>query len=342
MSRMITLLPRHGFARSRLAKGKITGWLFLLTFLLLPARAAFGLETVTVVLASKAFQYVIFPIAQERGYMREEGIDLKIVFMETTPGLQALIAGSVQFSGSGSSALVAISKGGAPLKTVLAVNDQVLQWVLVRPNIASLKDLNGKKIGVTGVASIASFMFRQIMNKYGMDGSKDVTFLDPGALNRLPALLAGAVDASIVSPEERYAGLDQGMKELMYLGNEVKNSWGTIATSDRFIKEQPKLITGFMRAILKALRVVHQDREGTIATVAKFSELQKPLATRMYDDLRGTFSSNGVVDEETQRNDLVIVRQVAGVTGDVPIQRAYDFSFAREADQRLNRAGWRP
>ncbi len=321
---------------------KIMGWVSLTICLLLPVEVAFSLEPLTVVLASKAFQYVIFPIAQERGYMKEEGIDLKIVFMETTPGLQALTAGNVHFSGSGSSALIAISKGGAPLKTVLAVNDQVLQWVLVRPNIGSLKELKGKKIGVTGVASIAAYMFRQVMTKYSLDGNRDVVFVDPGALNRLPALLAGAVDGAILSPEERYVGLDRGMKELMYLGNEVKNSWGTIATSDRFIKEQPKLVTGFMRAILKALRLVHQDREGTIAAVAKFSELQKNLATRMYDDLKETFTSNGIVDEETQKNDLAIVRQVAGVTGNVPIQRAYDFSFAREAAQQLDRTGWRP
>jgi ABC-type nitrate/sulfonate/bicarbonate transport system substrate-binding protein len=99
------------------------------------ARVAHSQETVTVALTSKAFQYTILPIAQERGYMKEEGIDLKLVYMQNAPGLQALTAGNVQFSGSGSSALVAISKGGAPFKTVIAANDQVLQWVVVRPNI---------------------------------------------------------------------------------------------------------------------------------------------------------------------------------------------------------------
>ena len=67
----------------------------------IPARAAYGQETVTVALTSKAFQYTILPVAQERGYMKEEGIDLKIVYMQNAPGLQALSAGSVQFSGSG-------------------------------------------------------------------------------------------------------------------------------------------------------------------------------------------------------------------------------------------------
>jgi hypothetical protein len=36
-------------------------------------------------------------------------------------------------------------------------------------------------------------------------------------------------------------------------------------------------------------------------------------------------------DEETQKNDLDIVRLVANVNKEVPIERAYDFSFAAQA-----------
>jgi ABC-type nitrate/sulfonate/bicarbonate transport system substrate-binding protein len=319
---------------------KLLSLLFWSASLLIPTQRLFG-DEITVALTSKAFQYVPLVIAQERGYMKEEGIDLKLAFMQNAPGLQALTANQVQFSGSGSSALVAISKGGAPLKTILAINDQVLQWVIVRPNITSLKDLKDKKVATTGVASIAAFMLRNILVKYGMD-SKDVVLIDPGPVNRVPSLLSGAVDAAIVSPEERYATLDQGMKDLMFIGKEVKNSWGTFATSDRFIKEQPKLMAGFARAVLKGLRVVRQDREGTIASVSKFSELDKTLATRMYDDLIGTFTKGGYVDEETQRNDLAIVKLVAEVNEIVPPQRAYDFSFVRQAEQQLNKQGWKP
>ena len=74
----------------------------------------------------------------------------------------------------------------------------------------------------------------------------------------------------------------------------------------------------------------------------KFSGIDRSQAARLYDDLISTFTLNGTVDDETQRNDLVIIRQVAGVTEDIPTARAYDFSFALEADQQLNRTGWRP
>ncbi len=314
---------------------------FLITCLVLSSRTAFSLDTITVVLPSKAFQFAIFPIAKERGYMKEEGIDLNIVFMQSTPGLQAVLSGEAQFTGSGSSALVAVTKGDAPLKTVLAINNQVLQWLMVRPRYKSLKELNGKKIVVTSVAAIATFMFRQVARKYGLDANS-ITYLAAGPGERVVALVSGAVDGGLFSTEERYAALDEGMKELMYLGKEVKNSWGTVATTDQFIKEQPKLMTRFMRATLKALRVVRQDRESTVNAVVKFSGLKTRLAERMYDDLIGTFTTNGTVDRETQRNDLDLVRQIVKGAKEVPIERAYDFSFAHRADEQLAQAGWRP
>ena len=50
-------------------------------------------------------------------------------------------------------------------------------------------------------------------------------------------------------------------------------------------------------------------------------------------------------DEEMmlkQKNDLDIVREVLKVTKEVPIERAYDFSFAKKADSELTQAGWKP
>jgi NitT/TauT family transport system substrate-binding protein len=314
----------------------------LIGLLLLPDRSAWALDRVNVTLPSKSFQFIIFPLARERGYMKEEGIDLNIVVMASTPGLQAVLAGEMDFTGSGSSALVAVTRGNAPLKTVLAVNDQVLQWLMVRPQYSSFKELTNKKVAVTGVAAVATFMLKKVAPKYGLDAEKDLTFLALPPGQRLAALQTGTVDAGLLSSEERFAALDQGMKELLYLGKEVKNSWGTVATNDQFIKDKPKVMHGFMRAVLKALRLVKQNREVAIDTMMKFSELNRDLAARTYDGMIGTFTNNGVVDEETQKNDLEIVREVLKASTKVPIERAYDFSFAKRADSELTQAGWKP
>jgi ABC-type nitrate/sulfonate/bicarbonate transport system substrate-binding protein len=253
-----------------------------------------------------------------------------------------MLGGDVQFTGAGTSALVSIARANTPLKVVVATNDRVLQWLLTRPNVNSPMELKGKKIATTGVAAIATFMLKQILTKHGLDGNKDPIYLDTGSGNQLPALLAGAMDAAVLSVEQRYVGLDKGMKEMFFFGNEVKNSWGTLATTDKLIKENPKLVGGFVRATIKALRYIRQDKEGTIAALLKFSGVSRQQANRVYDDLIPTFTRSGAVDEETQRNDLAIIRQVVNASETVPNAKAYDFTFALDADQQLNKAGWKP
>src|SRR6476659_5776719 len=314
----------------------------LIALCLIRPQPAFALDKINVTLPSKSFQFIIFPLAKERGYMKEEGIDLNVVVMASTPGLQAVVAGEIRIIKNESSALVAVMQGNAPLKTVLAVTDQVLQWLMVRPQYSAFKDLKNKKIAVTGVAAVATFMLKKVAPKYGLDANKDLTFLALPPGQRLAALQTGAVDAGLLSSEERFAALAQGMKEILYLGKEVKNSWGTIATNDQFIKGKPKLMHGFTRALLKALRLVKQNREVAMDAMMKFSELDRELAARTYDGMIGTFTTNGVVDEETQKNDLDIVREVLKVTKEVSIERAYDFTFAKKADSELTQAGWKP
>lgn len=306
-----------------------------------PVRAQ-PLQTVNMAIPARSFQMVIYPVAQQKGYMKEEGLDERVIFVAPTTSIQALLGGDVQFTGAGSSALVSMARGNTPLKVVLATNDRVLQWLVTRPEIASPKDLKGKKIATTGVAAIATFMLRQILTKHGLDGNKDVIYLDVGQGNQLPALLGGGFDAAVLSVEQRYVALDKGMREMFFFGNEVKNSWGTLATTDKLIKENPKMVGGFVRAALKALRYIRQDKEGTVSALLKFSGVSRQQAMRLYDDLIGTFTRNGAVDEETQKNDLSIIRQVAGTNETMPSARAYDFSFALEADQQLTRAGWKP
>ena len=316
--------------------------------LLIAASHFFGpdagaLETVNIALSNKNFQMILYPIAQQRGYMQEEGIDLQVILARAELSVQATVAGSFQFNMAGTMAVVNVMKGGAPFKVILATNDKVLSWILSKPEITSLKELKGKRVATSGVANVTLIMAKQVLMKHGIDPERDVTFINTGGgSNGVRALMAGAVDAVVASTAERYIGVPAGFRELSFIGNEVKNSWGTMATTDQLIQEKPKLVAGVVKASLKALRFIRSERDATIATAMKFAGLEKNIATRMYDDLVGTFNQNGAVDEETQRNDIEVIRQILKTPETIPVQRAYDFRFAREADRQLTQSGWRP
>src|SRR5262249_61922431 len=103
-------------------------------------------------------------------------------------------------------------------------------------------------------------MLKQILIRHGLDPNRDVAYIHQSGGTLLAALLSGSVDAIILGVQPRYIGVNAGMRELIFFGNEVKNSWGTLATSDGFIREQPKQGAGFMRARLKAVRCIRRRR----------------------------------------------------------------------------------
>ncbi len=322
--------------RFRQPSGRLIVIVIILFLLLLDQSfgIAQSLQSINMAVPARSFQMVLYPVAQQKGYMKEEGLDQRVIFVAPTTSIQAMLGGDVQFTGAGTSALVSIARGSAPLKVVAATNDRVLQWLVTRPEITSPKELKGKKIATTGVGAVATFMVKQVLTKYGLDGNKDVTYLDVGQGNQLAALLGGGFDAAVLSVEQRYVALDKGMREMFFMGNEVKNSWGTLATTDKLIKENPKMVAGFVRATIKALRYLRR--------MVKFSGVSRQQSTRVYDDIIGTFTRSGVVDDETQRNDLAIIRQVVSGNETVANNKAYDFSFAVDADQQLNKIGWKP
>ena len=301
-----------------------------------------ALDITYLAIPTKSIQHVLYPLAQDQHYLEQEGIDLKIVLVPPAVSIQALITKSVHFTLAGTSALIARNRSNVPLKVVFAANKQVLQWVLTRPEITSASQLRNKKIATPGIASSSTFMLKSVLASKGLNPDRDVVFLDPGAGNHLAALLAGTVDAAILGAEQRYVALAQGMREQFFLGREVKNSWGTLATSERIIQENPRQVSGVIKATLKALRLLRKSRDLATHTMQTFARVDASHSMRVYDDLISTFTADGTVDEETQRSDLAVIRDITRATEPMSITQAYDFSMVRAANRELIEAGWQP
>src|SRR5262245_15606290 len=174
-------LPMENAPSVRRCPERLGQFLVLIMILCLPLlEPSFGntqsLQIVNMAIPARSFQMVIYPVAQMKGYMKEEGLDQRVIFVAPTTSIQAMLGGDVQFTGAGSSALVSIARGNTPLKVVVATNDRVLQWLVTRPEITSAKELKGKKIATTGVGAIATFMVKQVRSKHGLDRNHAATY----------------------------------------------------------------------------------------------------------------------------------------------------------------------
>lgn len=83
-------------------------------------------------------------VAQEKGYFREEDLDVELILMPASVANMALIGGNVDFISSGPSVIGAIARG-APLKFVFICFNRPMHWLYAKPEIKDVQGLKGKK-----------------------------------------------------------------------------------------------------------------------------------------------------------------------------------------------------
>src|SRR5262245_4214349 len=113
-------------------------WVALAFFFLL-AKDLFAASTdkptrVRMGLAARSTTSMPFFVAQERGFFREEGLEVELIVMQAIQTIQATMGNSTQFaSATGSAVSSAVS--GADIRVILAVTDQPSFDLIVQPNI---------------------------------------------------------------------------------------------------------------------------------------------------------------------------------------------------------------
>ena len=130
-----------------------------------------GAEARTVHIAVPTLSMVViaFTAAKEKGYYRDEGLDVDLVVMRDTLGISALIGGNVDFASMSGAGLTAIL-GGVPLRFAFSSFYRPMFWIYAKPEIQDIKALKGKRIGVTGLGSGPDNLLRETLKRNGIEG----------------------------------------------------------------------------------------------------------------------------------------------------------------------------
>src|SRR5574341_1137142 len=74
-------------------------------------------------LAARSTTSMPFFVARERGYFRDEGLEVELIAMQAIQTIQATLGNSIQFASATGSAVSAAVRG-ADIKVILAVTDR--------------------------------------------------------------------------------------------------------------------------------------------------------------------------------------------------------------------------
>ena len=183
--------------------------------------------------------YLPLTIAEQLGYFKAEGLELKIVdFAGGSQALRALVGGSadvvsgafehtVNMQSKGQRLRAIVLMGRAP-QIVLGINPKTMA------GYKTVADLKGKKIGVTAPGSSTNVMVNFVLAKAGLKPS-DVSIIGVGAGNgAVAAMRSGQIDAM--------SNLDPVIS-LLTRSNDLK-----IISDTRIVAEADKVFGGPMPA----------------------------------------------------------------------------------------------
>jgi NitT/TauT family transport system substrate-binding protein len=284
-----------------------------------------------------------FAIARDRGYYRQEGLDVQLVVMPSAIGMQALLGGNVKFSTAGGAGLLPILRG-APVRFMFTTFSRPMFWLYSRPDLRTVESLKGKKVGVSSLGSGPDSLLRELLKKRGLEGGRDVAILAVGSgTARFFALQAGSVDAAMLSIPANLMAQEAGFRELVsFIEQEWIELQGTVNVTDQLLATDPGLVEKFIRATLKGFIHFRDQRARTIEILARFLRTKEDAVTKIYDLMRPSLTQDGIVSEEIQRKSLEHVIDRAGLKEPPRLDRIFDYSVAAKVRQELRAQEWKP
>ena len=315
----------------------------LAVFLLLIPHSASWAKPIRIAIPGYNITQIAFFVARERGFFKEEGLDVELVQMTGTVANLALMTGEVPFTSVPTAAMTANLRG-ANLRVLFTTFERPLFWLFSRPQIRDVKDLKSRKVGVGGLNQASYTLLRELLSTYGLEPGKDYTVIQAGdSAPRFMALTSGFVDATLMPLPWNFSAQEAGMRELVALAkSEVTAPTGSIVVREDLLRNDPKLVEHFTRATLKGLRYSIEHRAGAIAALTRSLKIKDDLAAKGYDAAAPALTADGTMSESSQRKALDAVLKITGVKEMPPLDRFFNFAVAKKVAADLQAKGWKP
>jgi ABC-type nitrate/sulfonate/bicarbonate transport system substrate-binding protein len=309
--------------------------LFSLLFSL-AASAALTADRVIISYSSRSYAFLPAQVAAAKGFFKDENLDPLLIQMRSQVTVPALISGEVHYTLSFGN-IIGGAMQGLPFKILAVLTDKPLHSIVGRPEIKTLADLRGKRIGTQRIGGSDHLAAEAILQAKGID-LKDVQFVTLGGDEpvRTEILKKGLVDAICTVPpgpvrlaREGYNILG-GPKDLK-IGSPIS----AVAVTELRLKNNREETKKVLRAVLRGLRVMHERREDTIAIMGKWLSQSPDVARDSYDSILPSFSLDGGTVDKTY--EFAIESRKATVRTDKPValSQVRDLSLLREVQKEL-------
>ena len=251
-------------------------------------------EKIVVSYPSKSItNFPILETARQKGFFAREGLNVTLVYIRGGLDIQTLLTNDADFA-MGSTTAVTAFVAGAPLRIVLSYNAHVDQGLYAQAKYRRIGDLKGQPIGSLNPGGLVDTMVRRILVKNGVQPERDVNIMAMGGTpERFAALRAGAIAATMLSSPFNFLADKEGFSKLAVTRDYVDVPGTAVVVNAEKIKKQPNTVKRFIRASLRAMQYIRDNRADTTQLLAREFSMDGEIAALSYKQLLELLSPDG-------------------------------------------------
>ncbi|MGZ8453813.1 MAG: ABC transporter substrate-binding protein, partial [Candidatus Binatia bacterium] len=304
-----------------------------------PAPAQPALKKLRLGIAATSVGFLPIYAAYQKGFYRDEGIDLEIILMSLAVANNAFFKGEIEYS-AGLTGLALAATRNYPAKILIFTIAKPLQSFVSRKEIREPRDLKGKKVAGSSPGGSATILAYQALKHFALEPGKDVQVLPMGGsgAGRLAVLEQGVVDAALLSVPENIIAVNKGYNELIFLGDVVSFPQNGFGTSVARIQQQPDEVYRMVRATLRGLQYVSDEanrEQARDVMMKQWRVSDQKLAAEMLGYLKRGLAKDAVISPQAVQYFIDLTRETSNVAQPISAAQVVDFSFLEKARKEL-------
>lgn len=287
--------------------------------------------------ASKVLQ------AHAIGILKSQGVDAQIKWNGSSSNIAIaqLQSGDVDGFSNAVAGGLGAAIAGIPIVDFALVNPREDYVFITRPNITSLSQLKGTKIGVLDTTSINYPQALIVLKKANLDASDVSIVVTGGQSARLAALVAGRLDGTMLSHAAAIQLLPQGYHVLYDFTKQSPSMYDdNIFATKSWLASHKQLAIAVNKAILQSFVWFNNPKnedavvQEAIALAPGTDEAQ---TKQLFDQLRSLHWAveKATLNIPTLKYEAALFRQVGAVTGTIPVGQWANVAYANAAKAQL-------
>ena len=278
-------------------------------------------------------------LAKERGYFRQEGLDVDILVARGQICTMALISGQMELT-TNPNVFDAMVAGKFRGKVIFVTAKSLGHRFIVAPDVQNFDGLKNKNVAVSTFGGLTDMLTREILEQHAMNPAKDVVLLQIGTPDvRYSALKAGSVKAALLASTQGLQAIKEGFRELPYQQPPWLSS--PIVAGDDSLARDRAMLRSFLRGLIKGHIYYAESPTAALAAIQKIQRVESTaVAKQIYDDDMSRYNPGGGLEEASMRRVIERSKEMSKVHGNVELTEIFNLSLAKEAEAEVKKTKW--